>query len=243
VTIRERKLHLASVPAWLISRGEPAAAGARGTVLFWHGFSVSKEIQAKELTSLAERGYLAVGLDNVGHGERRRPDFDAHFAGSGPRFDGPFLEAVRQTAVETPAVIDALVAHGLAREDRVGLAGISMGAFITYRAALCDRRVRAAACILGSPRWKMAAPDSPHLHPEAFYPLAILSQCAGEDRNVRPHDARDFHAVLASRYGAAPERQRFIEFPGVGHFMPQADWDVLWGNVLDWFDRFLAPPS
>ncbi|HEY3355088.1 MAG TPA: alpha/beta fold hydrolase [Polyangia bacterium] len=240
MTVRDLEIPLASTPAWLLFRGSLEEAAARGTILFWHGFTACKEVHEKELASLAAHGYLAVGLDAVGHGARRYADFDARFAGSGPAFDVPFLEAVRATAAETPAVVEALRAHGAARPERLGLAGISMGALVAYRAALVERRATAAACLLGSPRWRQPWPESPHLHAGRFFPLALLSQCAGADQAVPPDAARDFHAQLAPLYRAAPERLRYVEIPGVGHFMPEPQWQELWGNVLAWFDRFLA---
>ncbi|MBI2265240.1 MAG: hypothetical protein HYU64_08715 [Armatimonadetes bacterium] len=54
-----------------------------------------------------------------------------------------------------------------------------------------------------------------------------------------PHGAREFHKALEPYYAKAPERQRFIEFEGVGHFMPEEAWNRLWNNVLSWFERFL----
>lgn len=34
--IQQRKMLVAGAPAWILSAGEPALAGARGTVLFYH---------------------------------------------------------------------------------------------------------------------------------------------------------------------------------------------------------------
>src|SRR5262245_22237296 len=136
--MHEVRMNLREAPAWLLSADVPEAAGERGTILFWHGLTSSKEAQAKELRSLADAGFLAVGIDNAGHGERRLPDFDRRFSGSGSS-EGSFLELVKATADEATDVIDALIARGYARADRIGGAGISMGAYILYRALLNDR--------------------------------------------------------------------------------------------------------
>jgi uncharacterized protein len=240
--MHEVRMSLNAAPAWMLSADVPEAAGERGTILFWHGLTSSKEAQVKELQSLADAGFLAVGLDNAGHGERRLPDFDQQFSHTGST-EGTFLELVKATADEVSGVIDTLIARGYARADRIGAAGISMGGYILYRALLNDRRIRAAAALLGSPRWPRAFPESPHLAPEQYFPTALLSQCAGEDRSVPPRFARELHARLEPFYHPAPERLRYVEFPGVGHFMPADDWDRLWQNTLDWFDRFVGPKA
>jgi pimeloyl-ACP methyl ester carboxylesterase len=227
--LAEQRTTLAGAPALLVWRGDRARAAARGAVLFYHGLGAAKEANLLELRSLAKHGFLAVGVDNAGHGERRYEDFDVRFGTSDPR--PAFLEAVSTTAAEAPRIVDAL------ETDRVGIAGISMGGFIAYGALLEDPRIQVATPILGSPRWWFDTPGSPHRAPERFYPRAILSQNAGRDENVPPHDARAFHAALAPHYAAAPELQRYVEYPESGHFMKEADWNTLWDNVLAWFDR------
>lgn len=229
-------VHLGPAPAALWFEDHPERAAARGTVLLYHGFSARKETGEKELASLARAGFLAVGVDCVGHGERRYEDFEARFAGSGDAFLAPMLEAVRETVAEVPAVLDALAPWGT---GPIGVAGISMGALVAYGAVLQERRFTAGACLLGTPRYRLG-PDSPHLHLDRFFPLALLSQCAGADASVPPADARAFHAALAPHYRAAPHRQQYVEFPGEGHFLSAGAWDVMWGGVLAWFGRYLA---
>src|SRR5215217_5002203 len=81
-------------------------------VLVYHGLGADKEIQRKELVTLAEAGFLAVGIDAAGHGERRLPDFEARFAGPWEEVEPLFLSLVTETVAEVPAVLDALVATG-----------------------------------------------------------------------------------------------------------------------------------
>lgn len=238
--IQELRLHLSGVPAWLLFADSPVEAAARGTVLFYHGFTACKDVQGKELASLAQRGFLAVGLDNVGHGERRYANFDKHFSFITPNALKNFIAAVRETALEVPEVIDALLRQGLVHPDKIGVSGISMGGYIAYGAVLADSRIRASAPILGSPKWGSMHKDSPHFFPHKFYPAALLSQNAGDDQNVPPHFARDFHKSLEPYYAEDRERLVYLEYPGVGHFMPEHEWSVLWENVLRWFEKFLV---
>jgi alpha-beta hydrolase superfamily lysophospholipase len=238
--IQEIRMRLAGVPARLLFVDSPEHAAAQGAILFYHGFTASKEVQGKELSSLAEHGFLAVGLDNVGHGERRYPNFEKRFSFVTPHAMKNFIAAVRETALEIPQVIDDLLRNGLAWPEKIGVSGISMGGYIAYASVLADRRIRAVAPILGSPKWGSLYYDSPHFYPHNFYPVALLSQNAGEDQSVSPRFACDFHKVLKPYYAEAPERLVYVEYPGVGHFMPEQDWSVLWKNVVEWFVCFLA---
>jgi len=64
-------------------------------------------------------------------------------------------------------------------------------------AVLADRRLRAAASIVGSPEWTLPRAHSPHYHPDRFFPAAVLSQSAELDEYVPAGPVRDFHAALA----------------------------------------------
>ena len=230
---------LGPAPALLVFEGSMEKAAARGTILLYHGFSASKESNVKELESLAARGFLAVGVDNIGHGKRRYPDFEYRFFQAHEGFGTAFIEAVQATAEEVPTVVGALAGRGLVKPGRLGLTGISMGGYIAFQAALLDRRIVAAAPVLASPCFQAPATDSPHEHPERFFPLALLTQNAGKDEHVPPEHSREFHKVLKPLYASAPERLKHVEFAEAGHFMPEADWEQLWENLLTWFEKFL----
>jgi len=210
------------------------------TVLVYHGLSADKEVQRKELVTLAEAGLLAVGIDAAGHGERRMPDFEARFAGPwGEEAESLFFSLVMKTMNEVPAVLDALEATGLAALDRFALFGISMGAYITYGAIPVERRLRAAVALLGSPAWPH--PASPHHQADRFFPTALLSITAEKDVNVPPGNARAFHRTLEPHYRTAPERLCYLEIPGAPHMMSEEDWRNAMGEAVGWLSRFLSP--
>lgn len=232
----QEAMSLGPAPTLVVHAGSADAAAAQGTVIVHHGLSGQKEVHGRELISLAAAGFLAIGVDAVGHGERRWPGFEERLQEAPDRW---FVEAVRATASETPRLIDALAARGWARPGRIGMVGASMGAFATYGAVLQDRRIRAAVCLLGTPIWPTGASDSPHLAPERFFPVALLSQTAGADGVVSPDGARALHAALGSHYAAAPERQRYVEYPGAAHMMDESTWQRAWADSLSWLERFL----
>ena len=237
--IREENTRVADIPTLLVYRNTPQEAAKKGTILFYHGLAANKETGVKELNSLAEAGYLAVAVDNVGHGERRYEDFDHRFSGANPNLESDFTQAVAETAEEVPKLIDALCSRYGANEGKFAVAGISMGGFIAYRAIHVDKRLKVATPILGSPKWKIKDSRSPHENLNRFYPCAILSQNAGADESVPPAAARDLHQQLSDHYVRAPEKHKYVEFPNVGHFMPEDDWNRLWSNVLDWLNQHL----
>jgi len=235
--VHDERTELLDIPLRMVYEGNHEAAAERGLVLFYHGFGAAIEGQTRELHELAECGYLTLGVDNVGHGLRRAPDFDQRFTGAA--FFGNFLDAVSATALEIPGLVDELICRGWARPGRIGVAGISMGGYIAYAAVAAERRISVCTPILGSPRFGGERPESPDRHPQRFPPVALLAQNAGADESVPPRFARDFHEQLEGLYRAFPERLGYREFADCGHIMPGAAWEELWANVLAWYRRFL----
>lgn len=153
------------------------------TVLWFHGLGVSKETHDKELQQLADTGFLAAGVDAAGHGERALPTLPDRIARATQddalRLMLPLAEL---TARDVPGVVQYLRDHHGADERRIALAGISMGAFVVYRAVTIVQEIRAAVALLGSPEWPEGI--SPHWKPEAFRHTAMLSILAEQDVNV-----------------------------------------------------------
>jgi len=235
MSVRFEKRRLGTAPA-LIARPASAALPLP-TVLWFHGFTAGKATHRPELTELAEKGFLAVGIDAAGHGERRPPDFEQRFAGTEEEEnERAFFSLVAETTAEVPEILDLLCRDGLADEARIGAAGVSMGGMITYGAATIDRRVRAAVALLATPEWPH--PASPHLEVDRFYPTALLSITAGRDETVSPDAARAFHSELEERYRRHPERLRYVELEGSLHMMTTADWAWSIRESIAWLARF-----
>jgi ribosomal protein S18 acetylase RimI-like enzyme/dienelactone hydrolase len=227
------------VPLLMAWNGDRDEARGRGTVFFLHGFTACKETHLKELESLASRGFLAIGIDARDHGERRHPRFDELFDRDSESFQEYFVDSIDATAGDIPRLIDDLAGLGIVDPDRLGLAGISMGGHTAYRALVLDDRFRAAVIIAGSPRWELDRPGSPHHHLDSFYPVALYSITAGADDIVPPGNARELHRVLESRYASKPERLRYLELPGEGHFFSPDGWERLWNETLSWLEKYI----
>jgi dienelactone hydrolase len=230
-------LMLAGAPCLAVSRDRPVQAARKGLVLFYHGFTATKETNLPELELLAGAGFLAVGVDAVGHGERRYPDFDERFPEQ--HSEQAFLDIVEATTGEIPKILDGLSEQGLLCDVRIGVAGVSMGGYITYGAVLADPRISAAVAIMGSPVWQGRGGRSPHHRPDGFFPTALLSQTAGRDSVVPAVNARRFHRVLEPLYAPHPERLSYIEFARADHMMAAEVWQQAITNLVAWFERFI----
>ena len=234
MTVLFEKRRVGAAPA-LIARPSSARLPLP-TVLWFHGFTADKVTHRPELVTLAEAGFLAVGIDAAGHGERRLPDFEERFSGTRDETDREFYALVAETVAEIPEIVDLLCGAGLADEARIGAAGVSMGGMITYGATTTDPRIRAAVALLASPEWPH--PASPHLEIDRFFPTALLSITAGRDETVPPAAARVFHSGLEKRYRQHPERLRYVEIEDSLHMMTPADWAWSIRESVDWLSRF-----
>lgn len=240
--MHRKNISLAGAPALLLGQGHPY----RGTVLLYHGLSSSKETQEKELEQLARHSFLAVGIDAVGHGERRYADFEQRM--DSDRWYLEMLSMVQETAREVPSVIAHLreLSDGL---GEVALVGISMGACIVYSAlAHHDLPLKAAVPILGSPDFSMGGrrplpedwwEQSPHHRPDRFAPLPMLIQNAGQDQHVSPEPARDFAGKLQPHYQSCPHRLEYVEYSESDHFMRPQDWEAMWNRTMNWCAHYL----
>ena len=211
----------------------------------YHGLGSNKETQEKELCQLAERGFLAVGVDAVGHGERQYSDYRQRM--DSDHWHLEFLAMVRQTADEVPRVVAAL--KNLSNDlGNFGLTGISMGGCIAFAAAVNQNYLSAVAPILGSPDWSLGGrrevtpewwKDSPHHTPEWFNPTPLLIQNAGKDQHVSPKPAQAFFEEARRYYHLTPQNLAYVEYPESDHFMRPQDWEQLWQRVIRWFEKHL----
>jgi len=237
-SLRREHVRFGDVPALLVCRGDADVAAEKGCILVFHGLGAAKDVHLKELESLAAQGFLAVGIDNVGHGERRYPDFDLRFSQNNPESYPNFLQAVSETAAEVPFLVDTLTASGFAK-SKVGVLGISMGGYITYKAVTLEPRLRAAVCIVAAPEWLSNPSESPHRQLERFDRVRLLSQTAGRDEVVPSRYARAFHERLSDKYDDYSARFAYLEYPESDHMLANA-WGRIWERTLAWFGKHLA---
>jgi dienelactone hydrolase len=224
---------------------EPRADGYRGTVLHFHGLHEAKERYQDALHAMAKRGYLAIGVDSIAHGERRAWDFEEQVQKGYPTI----LRWAEETAREIPSILDAITALvGPERAGRVAVSGVSMGGYVAYAAGAREPRVSTVVSILGCPDWSHGGkyPDaerlgaSPHRAAEKLAPRPLLAINCELDESVPPVFARRFVEALRPHYAAAPDSLAYVEYPRWGHLLSPDHWKDVWKRTLDWLDLHLA---
>ena len=224
-------------------------------VILSHAFQSSKAFWQDKLSALAASGYFAVALDNKGHGERNGPDFKSIvFSEEGFNLY-EVRRLIKETADDIPTLIDHFSTHPCVDASRIGMIGVSMGGFITFRALVIEKRIRVAAPVIASPYFNERPRDvpldtrpginraledyaqkfSPDGFAERFYPRAILIQVGGRDKHLDAGRVKQFYKSLQPHYAKMPHKLRFIEEKNVGHEFT----DSMWQNILNWFEQYL----
>lgn len=231
--IHEHKFRIGSIPVLAVAQDE---SPERPVVLFYHGLHTSKETHEPELRSLAERGFVALGVDFQGHGERG-VDISAYLKQAAwPEQAFRFL---LPTLEEVPFLVDWLQIQGY---RRFALAGISLGGLLAFGAPAVEPRLESVVSILGCPVWG-ALPGgrtpsggghylrrSPHHRPESFDHVRLLAWNGGRDVHIPTPVTRDFMHGLDSD-------AEYREYPDSDHFMRPEDWRDGWEYSLDWLSR------
>ena len=218
----ERRFTFAGIPLLTLTE----STGSRPAVLFYHGLHSDKDTHRKELESLAARGFLAVGVDAIGHGERRIPDLSAFL--NRAELMTQVEKLLRPSVEEVPLLVDYLISQGHAA---VGLAGISFGGTLAFGAVAREPRLASVVAILGDPRW--CRPD-----PSAYAATPLLAWNGGRDQHVDPAGAREFIRELERLHPNG--RFQYREYPESDHFMEPSDWNDGWAQTLSWFQEHLT---
>ena len=225
-------------------------------VILSHGFRGNKEGWTPHLQTLAGRGCHAVALDNRNHGARQEPDFVSQVFEGGRLKVHEVRRLIKETADDVSRLIDHFSRAGGIDRNRIGVCGVSMGGFATFRALVIEKRITVAAPIIASPYWddvpqgvpvaedsdsrqaldRISQESSPALFPERFFPRPLLIQIGSEDRHYDGGRVREFAERLRSGpYRDDAPRLRLIVHEGVGHECTSD----MWAHVLAWFDEYL----
>jgi len=112
------------------------------TVLFWHGYTSSKEVYAYFAVALAQAGFRAILPDAAMHGAR--------YDGDAERRSTHFWEILRSNIDELPALEQALRQQQWGDGSRLAVAGASMGGMTALGALARYPQLHSAACMMGS---------------------------------------------------------------------------------------------
>ena len=206
-------------------------------VLLAHDLFNSKDSWRTELQTLAQSRYVAVAMDNRGHGERKDPALKKQLFVKGEVNVLEVRKLIKETADDVPLLIDYFSTKQEIDPARVGMLGVSMGGYVAFRAAVIDDRIKVITPIIASPFWDdlpgdtpfIDRPDllddlkrysrefSPGFYPERFYPCAVLIQIGGLDIHFNPKRVAMFHTELVPYYRETPEKLAFVVDENVGH--------------------------
>ena len=228
-----------NIPIILVYDKLLSSAIKKGSIIFFHGLGSSKNIQYNDLCKYAKNGYLAIGIDNWGHGDRKIENYDSYFDLKSEKFQNNYINSIQITANEIPQLITSLIDKHLISTNKIGISGISMGAIIGYRVIIIEKRISSATLFVGSPEWEIDLPESPHKHLSSFYPTALLSLVASKDSIVPHIHTKILHDNLISYYSKSPDRLKLIEYPESDHIMKSEDWDNGFDESIKWFDKYI----
>lgn len=120
-------------------------------VFFVHGFTSKKEKDLNIGYELAARDIVTVHIDARQHGERLSPELASADEELKAKL---FFDIVTGTSQDVSRIITHFENDRRVNINRLGVAGISMGGFITYHIITMDNRIKAAAPLIGTPAWE-----------------------------------------------------------------------------------------
>jgi fermentation-respiration switch protein FrsA (DUF1100 family) len=228
--------YIASIPSLMIVK-EQYKQQALPIVVYFHGFTSAKEHNLPIAYLLAEKGFRVLLPDSKYHGERE-------VEMSTIKKQISFWDIVMQNVKELNTIREHLDQQKLILDNRIGVAGTSMGGITTTAALTQYPWMKAAAVLMGSPKittYAKTLVDS--FQKEGNLPVSEetiddlykqLAQCDlsmqpekldnrpllfwhGESDPVVPFDhAYTFYEDAAKRYDD-PKRIHFIKEKNRGH--------------------------
>lgn len=134
-------------------------------VIFYHGFTSSKLVYSYFAVALAQAGMRVIMPDAVDHGSR--------FTGDESRRLQRFWPILLQNFAEFPALCTAIKEQGWVADERLAVAGASMGGMTALGISARYREVKSAACLMGSGYFVQL---SQILYPSSLTPGEQLAQ-------------------------------------------------------------------
>ncbi|MDR7857029.1 YqiA/YcfP family alpha/beta fold hydrolase [Tissierella sp.] len=246
--IIEEKIHIGDIPAILFRPKEKEALLA--TIIFYHGWSSSKESQRMRGFILASVGYQVIIPDAIYHGERNPIEYTAENA----RY---FWDVILNTFDESELIIKELIEKYKADPNRIGLAGHSMGGFISSGVFTHNAKAKALVVFNGSCGWKNSndifkeemnitmneelkvmedkinlIDPSNNMHLLRDRPILMLH--GTNDNVVSVESQRNFYSSIKSLY-QDPKKVELIEYPNLNHYLTTN----MMEESIAWFYKYL----
>lgn len=247
------------VPVMIWTKGDSKKKPA---IIFHHGYGASKEQFTWWAATLADAGFLIALPDAYHHGECWDPNFQASNQENYPR---ECLVDVTATAERDRLVINLLKQREDVKKESIGIAGASMGGFISLAAIPLHKEIKAAMVVAGAAEWETFFRETnlfdlsgwkkdlrnqidkkvqellekyePIRHLNKYPPTSILFFHGAEDKMVPINCVEKFYEKIKSLY--PPEKIRFKKLSGFDHSNILL-YEHLIPETIDWFRKFLA---
>lgn len=112
-------------------------------IIYYHGWQSQKELTLTQGRYLAREGFRVLLPDALNHGKRKMPMTDI------PSLT--FWQSIHTNLFEFGYLVDTLQKRGLV-DDQIGVGGLSMGGMTTTALLTNHPEIKAAACVMGSPK-------------------------------------------------------------------------------------------
>lgn len=140
LTIRKRKL--GTIPLLEVVERE-RRNDLLPIIVYYHGWQSSKELVLTQGRRLATAGFRVLLPDAANHGERKQPIAQI------PSLT--FWQSIHTNLFEFGYIINHFEKLGLV-DDRIAVGGVSMGGMTTCALLTHHPEIKAAACVMGSPK-------------------------------------------------------------------------------------------
>lgn len=241
--IKEQHIYIDGIPCIQIASDD----APKGVILFYHGWTSTKEYQSVRGHLLAAYGYDVLIPDAVNHGERGTIDYQ------NPDAYGTFWQTIFQNMQETPALLQYMAAW---RPDvPAAVMGHSMGAITALGAGTHYREFRTVVAMNGSGWWDeserrfradfhLKEPRSkhvlarqiqafdPYLYTEKLRGRSVLALNGGADTVVNNKAQELYMDKLAADETI---ETKYITYEGLGHFVTTN----MMGDAIAWLDEHM----
>ena len=257
ITIERKTIH--SIPLLEVVNKEKQEQPC-ATIFFFHGFTSYKEVNLHYAYFFAQEGFRVILPDCEYHGERASEQMK-RLTELGLNFWNIIVKAIQELKV----LYDFYVEEGKTDPEKIGVAGTSMGGFITLGALTQYDWIRAAVSLMGCPAYiefaKVAItqfkkeghfiPFSDEeikreleklsrfdlsLQPEKLKQRPLLFWHGEKDSVVPYRFAHKFYEAVKDDYRDVPERLTFIGDPEAEHKVTRAGVQA----AIDHFVTFLS---
>lgn len=244
--IHEEKTYIGQIPCLTLTTDDMP----KGVVIFYHGWTSTKELQSLRGHILAAYGYDVVIPEAIHHGERGVIAYDEN-----PKAYDYFWNTIFTNVREARYVID----YCKERRPHLPLAvmGHSMGGFSALGIATQYDEIRTAVSMNGSGWWAesdrlfraglfLGAMDflpsiqdtigelDPYTHIDALKGRSVIALTAGDDDTVHNRAQTLYMEKLK---GQADVESQYIIYPGLRHFVTTN----MMGDGIAWLNRHMTP--